>query len=98
MAGDRYSTGMLESGDDRSSRRKSLADRAEYPTSRRVMLEMRTSPRSMRLTHFAASVHWWSLTSADLSTSHSVNSRPVASSRHRPSRRRFARSGQDPPS
>lgn len=78
IAGVRYSTGSDARGGWLWAARRSLPDRAEKPTSNRVTVVMRTSPRSIRVAHSSASTLTASRTSADLSINQLVNPMPGA--------------------
>ena len=91
MEGVRYVVGMSVNGALAFAERKSEPDRAEKPTSSRVMDERCTSPRSIRLAHSAASGLWASRMRADLSINHAVIARPLPRSPHRQGRRTWLR-------
>ena len=83
MEGVKYSTGIALSGGSERLRRRSPAERAEKPTSSRVSVEIRTSPRLILEAHSVAPGLDASRTSADLSISQPVTTKPTPSHQRR---------------
>ena len=83
MDGVKHSTGIAFSGGSARLRRRSSAERAAKPTSSRVSVEIRTNPRLIREAHSVAPGLEASRTSADLSISQAVTTKPTPSHQHR---------------